>query len=434
MPRACNLSSIFSSNQTGGGDLLRGSGLWLLGFLLGGILTAISCLLVPLRITSLMPPSVQRLKSLPFDDYAAAIRDVCHQASAQRFYDYTPNCTDVREHQEAGEVVYHWNDCRVRSDRPCAPRPAGVTRILAVGDSFTMGSLVGQQAAWPAALERWLRNHAAPPVEVLNRGVSGYDLYQITLLAREARYYDANVVVLALGAENLFADLSPARLRAFDVAAVERAVEGADRDPTRLGLQLTLGKQLRDLVKYSWLSLRLEALLFKSDRLYLDIYQRFNVSDWLDNPLPDRWRRRVGDAERIIRELKERLKVENRQLVLFVIPQRVQVVLASTGLRPGLDPRAFLGPLTTFARTHGIPVIDGLEVFDRYNHPTDLYYPLDGHTTADGNEIIGEAIGEFLLGRHCLPAQCSQSRTRGEVASGEVCTDETDGAVKCRSE
>ena len=407
---------------------------WLFGFLAGILLTAAFCIFFPLRVTSLIPPSIGRLKNTPFHNYAAAILDACHQANATRFYDYAPNCTDVREHLEAGRIVYHWNDCRVRSDRPCAPRPPGMARILAVGDLFTMGSLVRQSEAWPAVLEKWLRSHGAPPVEVLNRGVSGYDLYQITLLAREAPKYDASVVVLAFGAETLFADLSANRLQAFDVAAAERATEEPKGEAGRLGLQLTLGNELRRLEKYSWLSLKLQDLLYKSNRLYLEIYRRFNNASWLDSPLPRQWRQRVEEAKRLILDLNEQLRGENRQLVLLLIPQRVQVVLASIGPRAGLDPSALLGPLASFAREHGIPVVDALETLDNHPNPEDLYYPLDGHPTAEGDHLLGKSVGEFLLSRSCLRTRCEPGEPTSRLASDKPCSGERNRQGNCPSD
>jgi hypothetical protein len=57
------------------------------------------------------------------------------------------------------------------------PRPAGDRVIAAVGDSFTFGDEVDDDATWPAALEREL---ATP---VMNGGVFGYSLAQAVLRA-----------------------------------------------------------------------------------------------------------------------------------------------------------------------------------------------------------------------------------------------------------
>jgi hypothetical protein len=58
------------------------------------------------------------------------------------------------------------------------PRPPG-PRIVAVGDSFTFGDQVDDEASWPAALERELGQ------PVVNGGVFGYSLGQAVLRAEQ---------------------------------------------------------------------------------------------------------------------------------------------------------------------------------------------------------------------------------------------------------
>lgn len=72
--------------------------------------------------------------------------------------------------------------------------PPGTFRIAAVGDSVTFGFGVQRAQAWPAVLEGLLREAAgadAPRFEVLNFGVTGYDVEQVaertrTLVSRFA--------------------------------------------------------------------------------------------------------------------------------------------------------------------------------------------------------------------------------------------------------
>lgn len=60
-----------------------------------------------------------------------------------------------------------------------ATAPPGVTRILAVGDSFTIGLGVEGHEAWPKVLERRLNEARPGSFEVLNLGVPGYNLRQV---------------------------------------------------------------------------------------------------------------------------------------------------------------------------------------------------------------------------------------------------------------
>lgn len=62
------------------------------------------------------------------------------------------------------------------------PKPAGRVRIAAIGDSITFGFGNPRAAAWPKRLEDALAARAkqgAPPIEVINLGVPGYNVEQV---------------------------------------------------------------------------------------------------------------------------------------------------------------------------------------------------------------------------------------------------------------
>jgi hypothetical protein len=71
-------------------------------------------------------------------------------------------------------------------DVPEAP-PEGSFRIAAIGDSVTFGFEVRREEAWPQQLAALLAGSAAPGAprfEVLNFGVTGYDVHQVAERAR----------------------------------------------------------------------------------------------------------------------------------------------------------------------------------------------------------------------------------------------------------
>jgi hypothetical protein len=71
-------------------------------------------------------------------------------------------------------------------------KPAGVTRIVVLGDSFTFGEDVSDDEAWPSRLEALM-----PATEVLNLGVHGYGHDQMLLyLKEEGLRYRPDVVVV----------------------------------------------------------------------------------------------------------------------------------------------------------------------------------------------------------------------------------------------
>ena len=71
-------------------------------------------------------------------------------------------------------------------------KPAGTTRIVVLGDSFTFGEDVGDDEAWPHRLEELM-----PGTEVLNLGVHGYGHDQMLLyLKEEGLRYHPDVVIV----------------------------------------------------------------------------------------------------------------------------------------------------------------------------------------------------------------------------------------------
>jgi hypothetical protein len=96
--------------------------------------------------------------------------------------------------------------------------PTGVLRIAVLGDSFTEGLQVDEQATWAQQLQAKLaadrscplrRGHGAV-VEVLNFGVGGYGTGQELLTWRHlARRYQPDLVLLAVYPGNDFTDNEP---------------------------------------------------------------------------------------------------------------------------------------------------------------------------------------------------------------------------------
>jgi hypothetical protein len=99
----------------------------------------------------------------------------------------------VRDLQVFGDKLLSSNSRGLRGRREYADeKPAGVTRVLVFGDSFTFGEGVSDDETYAHVLEELL-----PGVEVLNFGVHGYGHDQMLLyLEDEAARYHPDVVIL----------------------------------------------------------------------------------------------------------------------------------------------------------------------------------------------------------------------------------------------
>ena len=91
-------------------------------------------------------------------------------------------------------VEVRTNSRGLRDDEPRTPRAPRV--VAALGDSITFGWSVGQDDAWPQALERLL--NAQQPTEVDNYGVSGYSTRD-QLAVLEAKVLPTKPGLIVLG-------------------------------------------------------------------------------------------------------------------------------------------------------------------------------------------------------------------------------------------
>jgi lysophospholipase L1-like esterase len=84
---------------------------------------------------------------------------------------------------------------------PMTPtKPPGTMRIACVGDSWTFGMNVNQDAAYPSRLEALLKQRLGPGVEVMNFGVLGYSSFQgLQLLKLRVLDLHPDVVMIGFG-------------------------------------------------------------------------------------------------------------------------------------------------------------------------------------------------------------------------------------------
>jgi lysophospholipase L1-like esterase len=107
-----------------------------------------------------------------------------------------------------GWVPCHINRQGLRGDDLPEPRPASERRILCVGDSFTFGSGVEDDEAWPQQLQALLGPPQVSGVRVLNGGANGWDTrwQRRYLQARALDGLSPDVVVLGWNWNDLNVD------------------------------------------------------------------------------------------------------------------------------------------------------------------------------------------------------------------------------------
>ena len=136
------------------------------------------------------------------DEASWRLRWVKRQKTGRRIYyafdDYHPTRgwalrPNLRDVPAFGGKTLSSNSRGLRGAREYSlVKPAGFSRIVVLGDSFTFGEDVGDDETWPRRLEELM-----PGTEVLNLGVHGYGHDQMLLYLREEGLkYRPDVVVV----------------------------------------------------------------------------------------------------------------------------------------------------------------------------------------------------------------------------------------------
>jgi len=96
-------------------------------------------------------------------------------------------------------VLFETNSAGFRDREYRKQKPPGTTRIVVVGDSFTMAQGVAIEHSYANRLEEMLADHPGGPYQVLNLGVSGFAIeHVLNRLVRLGAGYDPDLVVYGL--------------------------------------------------------------------------------------------------------------------------------------------------------------------------------------------------------------------------------------------
>ena len=284
----------------------------------------------------------------------------------------------VGDQLRQGTVAYRENADRLR-DRDYDAKPAGVRRILILGDSFTYGSGVpDEDAVFPRLVERELnRSFHLPGVdgfEVLNGGLPGsLTAAWVRLWRRVADDFDPDVVLIVF----FLRDGTRTNTSGQFFGSIRRQVV---RRNARSSLYA---------VSYIYRAVR-DAL----DRQAVgDVYARAITDSYLGS---DEQKEEWVLAQRHLRQIRNAARQRGATVGLVVFPILLD-----------LDDRYPFAPvcdeITSFARANHIPVLSLLPAFLGQDAPDLWVSPFNQHPNARAHAIAAAAITPFvetLLKRH----------------------------------
>lgn len=260
-----------------------------------------------------------------------------------------------------------------------AAKPAGVRRIVMLGDSITFGNAVAWNQTFSYVLQQILNERAGRrEFEVLNLGVSGYNTSQEFATLRElGLVFSPDLIVLNV----CLNDSDPVKT----VSAIGLINEAGVRELRDINL--------RTIVEASYLLTMLKYVLITAFEKHPEILRMLNSPEiFLDARTGEtRWSEMKEQMQAIFAVAREK----QIPVAMVIYPYSSQVGLSLTRLGPQQD-------LLAFAAANGVPVLEAGPAY--VNQPEDMF--VDGfiHLSPHGHQVIAATMREFLDAHGLVPA------------------------------
>lgn len=351
--------------------------------------------------------------------------DPCTSLDRDFHHVLIPN-RECRFKTDEWDTVVKINSHGHRDDETVVAKPDGVFRILALGDSFTMGHGVDIEDTYVAILEKNLNaSFADKKVEIVNAGVFGYSplIYNL-YLQKQGLSFDPDMVIVFFSLtdfwedrkrlselEQSFPDLTKEKLlEKIKKAEGEFKFDLINASPSQNDKQRVIAKLLYKLKSWARTNSKIYATLVdfikkrnqpvQQDVLYQGDPDRDIVAVMRGDKISqDNWEElfRLPTANLIT--ISEILAGKRIKFVVVLVPEAVQVSDREWPNRKGLGlPEKFYDPRGTFQEhlvarlpIKNIEIIDLLPYF-RESGVFPLYFTDDGHFRESGHRLAAEAI------------------------------------------
>lgn len=304
-------------------------------------------------------------------------------------------------------------------------KPAGVTRVLLLGDSVVDGLEVPLENTFAKQLERRFRE-SGRDVEVINGGHYGYGTDQELLFYRHrGRQFQPDVVVLCFMTNDIennfsveslgpkpFFELGPdgkLQLKNFPVTPPEASDLSRPSLPERVKQTLYTHSKLYRFTGYQTkrhlpgLRSFLMELGIMDDAGELGAVLQTEYSKYAgpyEAVTSDYYERGWTLTQALILQLKKEVESSGAQFVMVIMPDPRQ--FAPEARTPGWNATKWNDRLASLCADAGMRCLDLYPIF-RSLVPQGqnelLFYPRDGHPTSEGHLRIAEALYDYLSKR-----------------------------------
>jgi lysophospholipase L1-like esterase len=275
-------------------------------------------------------------------------------------------------------------------------KPVGTSRVLCLGDSFTIGFGVRAEETYPKVLERRLaaEDYSGRAWEVLNAGVGGTGTaHQLAFYLEEGRRYEPDVVVLAVCANDFWDNV------VSGLYVIEEGKLRKRTSPKALGWRVQ--EKLRGLYRLApqlnrshlWNKIRHAYAAVHAKRTSVGTVSRIGKADVSE--------RTFLLARELLLALRQACRERGCELVVLIVPP-----LRESGL--GVER---MEAFAEFVRDEAIPCADPRELFARRAREGEkTNYDGDGHWTPLGHEIAAASLWNLFVAEGLVSTGPSRDR------------------------
>lgn len=314
-------------------------------------------------------------------------------------YRLTPNFSGVSSTAEYRTTI-KTNSVGFRENREFTVKASSTYRVLALGDSFTMGVGVEAEEAMAKVVESLAAERRVKrPIQVINAGVPGYNTDQeLRLLNQLGLRLTPDLVILGFYVGNDIQD----NYHAPQLRVVDGYLQDGEPQKGLLPYKLRVYLETHShLYHFIWpMVKRLSDPVYAAKQSEAAINQLATYSRTEDHVTREMW-----DANRSrLAEIARSVSDHNISLLVLVIPDPLQLdmgkwrnLLKSTGSSSAaFDPHKPTDRIMSICRELNIEAINLLPVLSRAMQGEPMYLPLDGHWTRFGNRLAAEAVFDYI--------------------------------------
>ena len=299
---------------------------------------------------------------------------------------------------------YRISSAGLRDREFAVPKPAGIFRILMLGDSFTEGDGVEAQETFSKRLESMLAGRFGEGhVEVVNAGVGSYSpLLEYLYLTKSGLALAPDMVILNYDLSDAFDDITYSKLARFTPGGIPLGAAAPDAEGENPGVLVRVKDFFKDHTRlYNFIRVRIDRYLegvrhegnFSGDIRY-DKYAMLRgnyhgtAADW-------------NLSERYLLMIRDTLRSRGIDFVVNVYPYGMQVSTKewAVGRRFwGFMPDTLYSTwpqdhIERFCRDNGIGAINMCAGFrDTARTVFPLYWPDNGHWKPRGQLVAAELM------------------------------------------